>query len=200
MDASLPQRVPEGVGHLGLLDAELAKVGFGAQVLLDPRVLVDAVEELRGVLACPGHDRHPAARMAVQELRQVVDLAVQGHPAVLRHVVAPHLRQGDALREERALRLVQQLGLARRQGGGRAAVRRAVMEQPDVCLQRDLLHEDLAAVTASEEDGGRGILCIGRLALEERRVARRVHVVHSVNIVFRHRCACISCLANSWNA
>mmetsp|Transcript_43214 Transcript_43214/g.94043 ORF Transcript_43214/g.94043 Transcript_43214/m.94043 type:complete len:208 (+) Transcript_43214:1267-1890(+) len=65
------------------------------QELVHDVLRVDGVEDLRGVHAGRVRDELRAAGVDTRELRQVVRLAVQHHPAVLLRVVLAHLLHGE---------------------------------------------------------------------------------------------------------
>mmetsp|Transcript_22610 Transcript_22610/g.46567 ORF Transcript_22610/g.46567 Transcript_22610/m.46567 type:complete len:227 (-) Transcript_22610:22-702(-) len=96
-NAGLAELVPVLVGHQISVHAQVAQEGFRPQVSVDLHALVDVIEELRGVLPRPGEDGRGATGMTVHELREVVDLAVKSHPAVLRRAMTVHLGERDVL-------------------------------------------------------------------------------------------------------
>mmetsp|Transcript_15147 Transcript_15147/g.34907 ORF Transcript_15147/g.34907 Transcript_15147/m.34907 type:complete len:646 (-) Transcript_15147:256-2193(-) len=93
----LAEGVPEGVGHQVRVDAQAAEECLGAQVLLDFHALVDVVEYLRDILSRCVDNRRRAAGVAIHELREVVDLAFDGHPTIRGDAMPVHLRQRDVL-------------------------------------------------------------------------------------------------------
>ena len=93
----LPQLHDDGVHRF--LWADLAGLELRAHVVLHPLLAGeparDLVEHGRRIPAGPCQDGVALLLVVLQEVRQVVDLATDGDPAVVRLVVPGHLRQGD---------------------------------------------------------------------------------------------------------
>mmetsp|Transcript_15150 Transcript_15150/g.34921 ORF Transcript_15150/g.34921 Transcript_15150/m.34921 type:complete len:205 (+) Transcript_15150:1084-1698(+) len=151
VDARLPQRVPELLGHETLVDAIVADVGVRAQVPVDHDALVDVIVHLRRVPAGRVEDHRGPAGVTVGELCEVVNLAIDCDPAVLRSAMAAHLRLRDALRDGSRWRPMQQALLPLGDGRGHALVRLPVVHHPLVDLELVLLRVGLMAVGAAEE-------------------------------------------------
>mmetsp|Transcript_15181 Transcript_15181/g.35797 ORF Transcript_15181/g.35797 Transcript_15181/m.35797 type:complete len:230 (-) Transcript_15181:61-750(-) len=105
-DACLAKRVPILLRHEVRIYTQIAQEGLRPQVSVDLHALVDVIEELRGVLSRPSEDRRGATGMTIHELREIIDLAVESHPAILGGAVAVHLGERDVLGDGRGAGLV----------------------------------------------------------------------------------------------
>mmetsp|Transcript_42163 Transcript_42163/g.133088 ORF Transcript_42163/g.133088 Transcript_42163/m.133088 type:complete len:213 (-) Transcript_42163:68-706(-) len=160
VDARAPQTMPKGLGHQIFIDTQIPDQSFGSQVAVDVDPLVDVVVDLGGLLSCPRHDHRRTTRVAVGEFREVVNFAVDGHPAVLGNAMPVDLRQRHAPRDRGGRRLLQQrplpLGQRRRhRGEGLALVVHLLVH-----LQLPLLGEGLVAVGAAEEASPRRLVAV----------------------------------------
>mmetsp|Transcript_10506 Transcript_10506/g.21869 ORF Transcript_10506/g.21869 Transcript_10506/m.21869 type:complete len:298 (+) Transcript_10506:1610-2503(+) len=156
----LAQGVVEGVRHQTFVQAQVTLICLRSQVGIDLHALVDVVEKLRSILPCPCHNGRWATWMSVHELRQVIDFAVQRHPAILGDAVAVHFAQRDVPGNRHGRCLLQQALLPLRHRSGHTAVVLALMGHLDMNLQFSLLREGFVAISASQE----GVGIVGTMA------------------------------------
>mmetsp|Transcript_103982 Transcript_103982/g.299309 ORF Transcript_103982/g.299309 Transcript_103982/m.299309 type:complete len:270 (-) Transcript_103982:298-1107(-) len=82
------------------LGTDLAHARLGAHIELHPRAAREPPRDLvphhRGIPAPPSEDGVPLLRVVLQEVREVVDHPVQGHPQVMGFVVPGHLGERNA--------------------------------------------------------------------------------------------------------